>query len=127
MRTTTTTAALFFALSCLTLIAGCSFNARDAETYRKVTRDLLETRSADIKGCYDAELKRDPKVGGTVVVRFTVQKGSGQITAAEVDAASTAPASLGQCVVGAISGLVLDPPDARDGNATFRWEFQVKS
>jgi OOP family OmpA-OmpF porin len=28
--------------------------------------------------------------------------------------------------VQAIDGLALQPPDARDGDATFRWEFQIK-
>ena len=33
---------------------------------RKDTRALLETKDAEIKSCYDAELKKNPKVGGTV-------------------------------------------------------------
>lgn len=107
--------------------SGCEFHARDADSYRKATRALLETRNADIKGCYDVELKKDPKVGGTVVVKFTVQKETGAISAAKVDGASTAPASLGDCVVKALDGLALDPPDERQGDATFQWEFQVKS
>jgi outer membrane lipopolysaccharide assembly protein LptE/RlpB len=110
------------------LAAGCSFHARDADSYRKVTRELLETRNPDIKSCYDAELKKDEKVSGVVVVKFTVEKETGKIRHARVDEAKTkAPQSLGQCVVSAIEGLTLDPPDARDGDATFRWEFQVKS
>ncbi len=122
MRTTLCAAAL-----CFGLLGGCSFHARDAESYRKVTRELLETKNADIKSCYDAALKQDPKAAGTVVVRFTVKKETGKITSPQVDAASTAPAGLGQCVVNAIDGLAIDPPDARDGDATFRWEFEVKS
>ena len=106
--------------------SGCSFHARDADSYRKATRALLETRSADIKGCYDAELKKDPKVGGKVVVKFTVAKETGAIIDPEVvEDTSNAPASLSQCVVNALNGLALDPPDERDGNAQFQWEFQV--
>jgi hypothetical protein len=109
------------------LAAGCSFHARDAESYRKATRELLETRSGDIKSCYDVELQRDPKAAGTVVVKFTVKKESGKIVDAKVDeVASSAPTSLGQCVVRAIDGLALEPPDERNGDATFRWEFQLK-
>lgn len=106
--------------------AGCSFHARDENEYRKVTRELLETRSADVKTCYDAELKANPNASGTVIVTFTVQKETGQVTGAAMDeVASSAPASLGQCIVNALNGLVLDPPDARDGNATFQWEFKL--
>jgi hypothetical protein len=107
---------------------GCSFHARDADAYRKATRELLETRNPDIKSCYDAELKKDEKVSGVVVVKFTVEQETGKVTKVRVDdGATTAPASLGQCVVSVIDGLVLDPPDARDGEATFRWEFQIRS
>jgi hypothetical protein len=116
-----------FALLCCLSMFGCEFHARDADTYRKVTRQLLETKQADIQGCYDGELKKDPKVGGTVVLKFTVKKESGKITGPTVDPSSTAPAALSNCVVQAIDGLTLDPPDARDGDATFRWEFQAKS
>lgn len=106
--------------------AGCSYHARDAESYRKVTRDLVETRSGDVKSCYDKELAASLDTSGTVVVRFTVQSETGQIVNARMDeVASSAPASLGACIVSALEGLVLDPPDARDGDATFRWEFVV--
>lgn len=119
-------------LACCALVlvaaTGCEFHARDADSYRKATRALLETRNSDIKSCYDAELKKDPKVGGVVVVKFTVQKETGTISKAKVvEKKTTAPASLGECVVKAIDGLALDPPDERDGKATFQWEFQVKS
>lgn len=106
--------------------AGCSFHARDADGYRKDTRTLLESKSGDIKACYDAALTKDPKVSGSVIVHFTVEKKTGTVKEAKVDAASTAPAELSQCVVTAIQGLVLDPPDARDGDATYSWEFQVR-
>lgn len=106
--------------------SGCSFHARDENAYRKATRELLETRSADVKNCYDAELKANPNASGTVIVRFTVQSETGQVVGAAMDeVASSAPASLGACICNALNGLVLDPPDARDGNATFQWEFKV--
>ena len=124
------TRASVLVLSFLALLSsaalGCSFNARDAASYRKDTRALLATKEPDIKSCYDAELKKDPKVVGTVVVKFKVAKETGKITDPKVDDASNAPKSLAKCVVEAIDGLALQPPDARDGDATFRWEFQIK-
>ncbi len=113
---------------CMGILAGCSFHARDADSYRKATRELLETRNTDIKGCYDAELKKDPKVAGKVVVKFTVKKETGEIAdVTVVEKKSDAPASLSQCVVNALSGLALEPPDERDGDAQFQWEFQATS
>jgi len=114
-------------LCAATLGAGCSFHARDAESYRRETRALLETRNPDIKACYDAALKGGDKPAGLVVVKFTVAKETGKLTGASVVAEqSTAPAGLGECVVKAIDGLTLDPPDARDGDATFQWAFEIK-
>jgi len=130
MKTYTLTAPLFLAIALCTgaFCTGCSFHARDAADYQKVTRELVESKGADIKSCYDSALKLDPKVAGTVVVKFTVQHETGKIANAKVDeTASSAPANLGQCIVNALEGLALEPPDARDGDATFQWEFQVKT
>jgi hypothetical protein len=38
---------------------------------------------------------------------------------------TTAPEPLGQCVITAINGLTLDPPDERDGIASFVYEFKA--
>ena len=119
---------LSFALLCLVAFSsvGCSFHARSAEDYRKDTRSLLESRNSDIKGCYDAALKADPKVSGVVVVKFKVEAETGNIVNPQSVAGRTsAPESLTQCVVNAINGLSLQPPDARDGDAEYTWEFEV--
>jgi hypothetical protein len=121
-----TTIACTLGLLCAVAASGCSFHARDADSYRKETRALLETKNAEIKNCYDTELVKNPKLGGTVVVKFTVAKDTGKISNAALSKKGDAPESLGQCVVKAIEGLALDPPDARDGDATFSWEFAAK-
>lgn len=111
----------------LLMSVGCSFIARDADSYRQVTRELVETRGADMKDCYDVALQTDETVGGTVVVNFVVEQKTGKILNPVVDEAkSNAPAELSQCVVTAIDGLQLDPPDAREGQATFSWTFEAK-
>ena len=63
---------------------GWSYHARSADNYRKDTRALLETKSADIKACFDNVLKKNEKAGGTVVVRFTVQADTGEKAIAEL-------------------------------------------
>jgi len=115
-----------FASLSIASLCGCKFYARSADEYRKATRDLLETKNADIKSCYDAELKKNMQTG-KVVVHFTVESETGKIKGPTVYGSSTAPAELGACVVKAIDGLTLDPPDKHDGDATFTWEFQLKS
>ena len=104
--------------------SACQYHARSPEEYQAVTRAVLDTRSAQIKSCYDEALKTDKNVGGMVVVHFTVVEETGAITGAEVTKDSTAPEALGQCVVQALDGLAIDPPDERQGDATFVWEFK---
>ncbi len=103
--------------------SGCAFFARSAEDYRAVTRELVDTKTGSIRDCYDAALLTSQGASGSVVVNFTVAKKTGTIMNPAVDESSTAPADLSQCVVQAVDGLVLDPPDQRDGLATFTWEF----
>ena len=114
----------------LASLFGCSagFAIRDADTYRRDTRDLLSTRNGMIKGCYDEQLKAGVKPSGKVVVNFIVQEETGQIINASLDAANTtAPETLSKCVLDAIGGLTLDPADQQQGIASFVWEFAVKS
>lgn len=107
-------------------VAGCSFAARSPEMYRDDTAALLETRSAQIKSCYDEALKASPDLQGRVTVRFVVEADTGNITSIEPDpAGTTAPEPLARCVVDSLQGLVLSPPDKRVGNAAFVYDFTV--
>lgn len=122
MRKSTMLSLLFVAASAV--VPGCTCIARDAETYKQDTRSLLETRNKSIKDCYDVALTTDPKLDGQVVVNFTVEKKTGKILDTQVDPARTkAPESLSKCIVDAVDGLILDPVDQRDGQATFSWRF----
>lgn len=117
--------AIKLAIIPLLLSAGCSFHARDADSYRTDTRELVDTRSPDIKDCYDVALQTNETVSGTVVVNFTVEKKTGKIMNPVVDPQTTAPPELAKCVVDSIDGLQLDPPDQREGQASFTWRFEV--
>jgi len=113
----------FFALA--TSALGCSFMMRSPEDYRRDTRTVLEQRQAALVTCYDAARKSDPSAKGTVAVKFKIEKDTGKIMNAAVAAdQTTAPAALGECVVSSLNGLVLAPPDHKDGEATFVWDFQ---
>jgi hypothetical protein len=109
------------------LVSGCSFYARGADDYRDATRDLLQTRGIQIQGCYNEVLGADRNAKGVVAIHFTMTEKTGALANPEVLPESTAPAALSDCVVKALVGLVLDPPDQRKGDATFRWEFSSKS
>jgi|RhiMetdeSRZDD1v2_1073273.scaffolds.fasta_scaffold585965_2 hypothetical protein len=108
------------------LATGCQFIARGPEQYRDDTRTLLEGNSGSLKSCYDGVIRTDKAAAGTVTVNFTVENETGRIKDVKVDdAGSSAPQPVRDCVVNAITGLQLDPPDARDGKATFTYEFAV--
>lgn len=108
--------------------AACSFVARDTETYKNDTRSVLEGKTSGIVNCYDAALASNPAQSGNVVVTFVVEKKTGAITNVSADPnQSTAPEGLQQCVVTALDGLVLDPADQREGQATFSWTFTAPS
>ena len=110
------------------ILPGCTCIARDVETYKKDTRSVLETKNDSIKSCYDAALAANPAQSGNVVVTFIVEKKTGAISNVAADPnKSTAPEGLQQCVVTALEGLVLDPADQREGQATFTWTFSGPS
>ncbi|HEX6276926.1 MAG TPA: AgmX/PglI C-terminal domain-containing protein [Polyangiaceae bacterium] len=111
-------------LALATAATACEFHARGPEDYRDATQAVLDTKTQDIKACYDAALKGQAELQGRVTVQFVVEAETGRIKDVKVDpAGTTAPEVLSQCVTGAISGLALTPPDKRDGIATFVYDF----
>jgi len=106
--------------------AGCSFIARDTETYKAENRSLLETKTSDVKACYDAALAADPNLKGDVVISYTIEKKTGKLTNMTVlTDKSTAPETLQNCVMSAVEGLTFPKPDRRDGIVqSFTWSFK---
>ena len=118
------TVLLIAASAVVATVSGCGFAARSPEMYRDDTKAVLETKSNDIRACYDGVLKSTPGVGGKVTVKFNVETEQGKITNVTVDKANTtAPDAVSACVTKSIAGLGITPPDARLGDATFTWEF----
>ena len=108
----------------LASIAACA-HGRNVASYRDDTASLLETRNPELKTCYEAALQSDAKLGGTVTVQFVIQGESGMIKNPTIDPTrSTATPALGECVLKAINGLVLAPPDRSEGRATYTYEFR---
>lgn len=123
MRTSTIQATM---LAVLAISIGCTFIARGPEQYRDDTQAVLETRSGNIKACYDQALASGTDASGEVTINFTVEKKTGNFVNSEVDPSrTTAPESLANCVLSAVDGLQLTPEDRRDGLATFSWVFTV--
>ena len=118
-----------FALAVLAIpmATACAATKRSPQAYRADTQQVLESRNAQIKACYDKQLASEggAAAGGTITVRFVVEKKTGAFTKATVDpSASSAPEPLVVCVLEALNGLKLEPPDASEGQATFRYELR---
>ena len=111
-------------LACLLGGAACG-TARSQAVYAADASRLLETRSGDLQRCYNEVLKTQPGAGGIVTVKFLVQPSSGTIKDAAIDRSqTTAPDVLDRCVLDAMVGLALAPPDRNEGHATFTYEFK---
>jgi len=115
---------------CLAALAaftvGCKFIARGPDQYREDTRNALQSKLPEVKACYDNLLKADKTTAGAVKVKFTVKCETGVIESIAVDQnGSSAPPALQECVTRSMQNVVLDPADARDGHATFTYEFTV--
>jgi hypothetical protein len=122
MNTPTTVRYLIAALLCLPL--GCTFYARSATQYRDDTAKLLSSKQAEIDTCYETALKASPAAAGKVTLQFNVDEKTGKLSDVKADPArTTAPQALIDCVVNAVNGLVLVPPDQRKGIATFEYDF----
>jgi hypothetical protein len=105
-------------------LAACG-SLRTVDAYRVDTAKLLASRSTQLQRCYEQALTADGKAAGTVTVQFVIESDSGAISKPTVDPAhSTASPALGRCVVKAIDGLALAPPDSQEGHATFVYEFK---
>jgi hypothetical protein len=123
MPTNLTSLGLIAALAC----SGCSFLARDTKTYERDTSALLDTREAQLRACYDAQLVRNPSLVGKLTLTFSVEKKTGEIIELTWDKnRTTVDEILATCVMTALSGLQLAEPDRRDGQATFSYSFRVE-
>lgn len=116
-----------FGLIAFALVAvGCSGAIRTDKPYRDDVAQVLESKNGEVKACYDNLLKNKKDAAGKVTVHFTVEMKTGAFKdVSAVADGTTAPPELQQCVTSALSGLVLNPGDANNGDATFVYEFNV--
>jgi hypothetical protein len=118
---------LILSLSVLAVqtLSACQFYARSPDEYSAETSKLLQTKEAELKSCYDELLEKDSELKGTVSVDFTVEAKSGTIKDPTINKdKTTAPESLQKCVLDVMDGLKLDPPDQREGKASWAYNFK---
>jgi hypothetical protein len=113
-------------------LAACSFMMRSPDEYRDATKGVLDKQTASIASCYNQALMpltdsaAQQAMQGTVTVHFMVEHETGKLLTPSVDASkTTAPQALQTCVTQSFGNLVLNPPDKKDGDATFAWAFTL--
>jgi len=106
----------------------CAATKRSPAAYRADTRKALDTRTGKIAACYDQALAKDATLSGTVTIDFTVEKKTGKFTDAKPDQVSAgAPEPIVLCILDAMQGLAVDPPDGNEGRATFVFDLHPAS
>jgi hypothetical protein len=117
---------LALSFAALELLSGCQFYARGPEEYSADTSKLIQTKEAELKSCYDEVLEKEAKASGKVAVDFTVESKTGAIQSPIVNKEkTTASEALQTCVLNVMDGLKLDPPDQREGKASWSYDFNV--
>ena len=116
------------AVLAIPMVAACAGTARSPQAYRADTQRVLATRNEQIKRCYDKLLASEVGIGhisGTITVHFVVEKETGAFTKAAIAPEATrARDPLVWCVLEALGGLKLDPPDENEGHAAFRYDLR---
>lgn len=109
----------------VSLTAACAGTVRSPAAYRDDTAQLLASRQAQVKTCYDAALATDATLAGTITVAFVVEKKTGVVKQASVvPEKSQGSEKLYTCVLTALTGLRLAPADRNEGRATFVYELK---
>jgi hypothetical protein len=106
------------------VLVSCA-HARTSAEYAADTGKALSAKGPEIKACYDRVLTTNPTAAGRVAVSFTVEADNGEIDQGHVDAAqTTAPQQVSECVLAAIPTVSISPPDRKQGQASWVWEFE---
>src|SRR5947207_1033794 len=95
-------------LALIVVLAACAGTKRNPQSYRADTQRVLETRVAQIEGCYAKALAADKALGGVVTVKFVVENKTGKIKNVTIDPGqSSAPEPVVLCVTRSLEGLAL--------------------
>ncbi|MBL8743179.1 MAG: AgmX/PglI C-terminal domain-containing protein, partial [Myxococcales bacterium] len=98
----------------VSLLAGCGgAMTRTEAQWTEDTYKLLETQNEAIKKCYNDELKKNPRLEGSVVVDFHVDNKTGRFKKVRIDKKkTTAGDPVRKCVTQVVQDLKLTPGDS---------------
>ena len=78
----------------------------DKEIIRRVIRDHMQ----DVRACYEAQLRHDRTLGGTIRVMFTIGA-TGSVVASEVEETTINNKLVNDCIVQAVRNWKFPPPE----------------
>lgn len=88
-------------------------------------KDIIQGHQPEIKRCYEAELKKNPKLKGKITLSFEIGA-AGVVTKAKISADTTKNKNLGRCIVKAALTWSFPAPD--DGKSkTINYPFVFKA
>ena len=81
---------------------------------------------ADIKDCYERELKRNPKLAGKIVVRFTIDE-EGRVTGAAIEDNTLGEKAVAACIISRFERFRFPKPDGGAVTAAYPFIFAPSS
>jgi len=86
----------------------------------------IRRRMGAIRACYERELKRNPQLGGKIVVRFVIGA-NGAVTEAEVESNSMQDDAVAECIVMNIKRFRFAAPEGGSVEVSYPFVFQPSS
>lgn len=71
---------------------------------------VISRQKSAVQSCYERELKKNPNIGGKLLVQFTIGT-AGRVTSASVVSDSVGAPAVGQCVISRIQSWRFPKPD----------------
>ena len=106
----------------IALAAGCGGTGLGADTRADITARMTSVQQP-IAGCYQAALKTNRKLQGTIVLAFAAAPTTGQFQDVTVTRDELGDPAVRQCVIDAIGKLKLDKPQASRVSITYPIHF----
>jgi outer membrane biosynthesis protein TonB len=88
----------------------------------KAITAAIKRRLSGIKRCYEAQLKRNPKLSGKIVVTFVIDE-RGRVSEARVDTDTMGDRAVTSCIVSLIRRVRFPKPDDGTVQASFPFVF----
>ena len=98
----------------------------DGNLSSEVIAKTVRSRITAIRNCYEAALKRDPKLKGRIVITFTIGS-NGRVKSLEVESSTISDPSVADCIISRMRMWSFPKPDGGDVTASYPFIFSPAS